>query len=175
MSALTEALVALGAGGLADARESPVGRSRLVWPPLTLPLLLFLGVLLLSLLGSRLAAAQRQGDRQVGLRSWRSSLVANEMDGRWTGRWFFVLLGTGALVALHGIYQFLFQVGPEGFVLFDRFMRAYGTFEQPNPYAGYLGLTLPLAVGLVVAWIASAWASRVRELVGCSGQPAPGC
>jgi len=29
-------------------------------------------------------------------------------------------------------------------------MRAYGTFEQPNPYGGYLGLTLPLALGLVV-------------------------
>jgi putative inorganic carbon (HCO3(-)) transporter len=61
------------------------------------------------------------------------------------------LLGTGLLVALHGIYQFLFQVGPEGFILFGRFMRAFGTFEQPNPYAGYLGLTLPLAVGLVMA------------------------
>jgi len=54
------------------------------------------------------------------------------------------------LAALQGIYQFLFQVGPEGFVLFDRFMRAYGTFEQPNPYGGYLGLTLPVALGLAV-------------------------
>jgi putative inorganic carbon (HCO3(-)) transporter len=56
-------------------------------------------------------------------------------------------------VALHGIYQFLFQIGPEGFVLFDRFMRAHGTFEQPNPYGGYLGLVLPLAAGLVMAGI----------------------
>ena len=60
-----------------------------------------------------------------------------------------VVLGTGAVVAAHGIYQFLFQIGPEGFVLIGRFMRAHGTFEQPNPYAGYLGLTLPLATGLL--------------------------
>jgi O-antigen ligase len=63
------------------------------------------------------------------------------------------MLGTGAVVALHGIYQFLFQVGPEGFVLFGRFMRAHGTFEQPNPFAAYLGLILPVALGLVAAAI----------------------
>ncbi len=78
-------------------------------------------------------------------------MVANEIDERWTRALVFVVLGTGALVALQGIYQFMFQVGPEEFVLFGRFMRAYGTFEQPNPYAGYLGLTLPLAAGLLAA------------------------
>lgn len=62
-----------------------------------------------------------------------------------------VLLGTGALAAVQGIAQFMFQLGPEEFVLFGRFMRAYGTFEQPNPYAGYLGLTLPVAVGMIFA------------------------
>ncbi len=30
------------------------------------------------------------------------------------------------------------------------FYRAYGTFEQPNPYAGYIGMTLALAVGVAV-------------------------
>jgi putative inorganic carbon (HCO3(-)) transporter len=30
-------------------------------------------------------------------------------------------------------------------------MRASGTFGQPNPYGGYLGLTLPLALGVVIA------------------------
>jgi O-antigen ligase len=54
-------------------------------------------------------------------------------------------------VALQGIYQFLFRVGPEAFLLFDRFMRAYGTFAQPNPYGAYLGLTLPVAAGLAIA------------------------
>ena len=63
-----------------------------------------------------------------------------------------LLLG-GALQGLLGIYQFIFQIGPDAFVLLDRFMRAAGTFDQPNPYAGYLGLTLPVAVSLALwAW-----------------------
>ena len=62
-----------------------------------------------------------------------------------------VMLLTGIVQAALGLYQFIFKVGPEGFLLFEgRFLRAYGTFGQPNPYAGYLGLVLPLALSLTV-------------------------
>ncbi|GAB4506249.1 MAG: O-antigen ligase family protein [Anaerolineales bacterium] len=71
----------------------------------------------------------------------------------------FVLLGA-ALEGLLGLYQFFRQAGPEGFVLLGRFMRAYGTFEQPNPYAGYLGLVFPLALALVLS-APAAW----REVI----------
>ncbi len=61
------------------------------------------------------------------------------------------LLVTGLFQAGVGIWQFgLRGEGPDHFaILDDRFYRAYGTFEQPNPYAGYLGITLPLALGLL--------------------------
>lgn len=123
------------------------------WPPMTLPLVLFLFVLCVSSLAS--TSLQHSVKELV---KWVEVLalyllVSNEVRGRWRGALVFVLLGAGSLAALHGIYQFLFQVGPEEFVLFGHFMRAHGTFEQPNPYGGYLGLTLPLAVGLVLAWI----------------------
>ncbi len=77
-------------------------------------------------------------------------------------RWLMVvLLGTGALQAFIGIWQFgLRGEGPEHFrILGGDFFRAYGTFEQPNPYAGYLGLTTALAVGMVigVAWDRLGW------------------
>jgi O-antigen ligase len=128
-----------------------IGRRQLhlYWPPLTLPLLAFLMILVASVL---VTASVEHSLKEIA--KWMEFLVlylfvANESDERWTKALIAVLLGTGALVALHGIYQFLFQIGPEGFVLFGRFMRAYGTFEQPNPYAGYLGLTLPVAVGLL--------------------------
>ncbi|MGC9333135.1 MAG: O-antigen ligase family protein, partial [Anaerolineae bacterium] len=125
------------------------------WPPLSLPLAAFVGVLLVS----SLSATSLQHSAKELLK-WLEVLilyvfVANEFDGRWARALIAVVMGTGALAALHGIYQFMFQVGPEGFVLFDRFMRAYGTFEQPNPYGGYLGLTLPLAVGMVVGVLRS--------------------
>ena len=58
------------------------------------------------------------------------------------------LLAGGVLQAMFGIYQFVFRIGPPNFLLLDRFMRAAGTFGQPNPYGGYLGLTLPVAVSL---------------------------
>lgn len=65
------------------------------------------------------------------------------------------LLAGGALQAALGIYQFVFRIGPPNFLLLDRFMRASGTFGQPNPYAGYLGLTLPVAAALFLHAISS--------------------
>ena len=124
---------------------------RVSWPPLTLPLAVFLGILCLTCLETTsLEHSLKEIVKWVEVLAFYV-LVANEMDADWSKALVFVFLGTGALAALQGIYQFLLQAGPEEFVLFGRFLRAYGTFEQPNPYAGYLGLTFPLAAGLVVA------------------------
>jgi O-antigen ligase len=60
------------------------------------------------------------------------------------------LLAAGALAAAQGWYQFLLRRGPEGFLVAERFIRAHGEFGQPNPYAGYLNLILPIIVALVV-------------------------
>lgn len=157
---LAEVLVALALGAWL-LRMIARQEIRWRWPPLSLPLLAFLGVLLLS----SLSALSLQHSLKEIIK-WVEVLalyvmVANELDGRWMRLLVAVMLGTGALAALHGVYQFLFQVGPEGFVLFGRFMRAHGTFEQPNPYAGYLGLILPLALGLAIA-AALPVAGRVR-------------
>ena len=63
------------------------------------------------------------------------------------------LLIAGALQALVGIYQFLRQVGPPEFILMGRYMRAAGTFEQPNPFGAYMGLVLPLAYSIIIAYV----------------------
>ncbi|MEN6479878.1 MAG: O-antigen ligase family protein [Anaerolineales bacterium] len=85
---------------------------------------------------------------ELGLLLWMAASLA---ERRWR-LWLAVgLLVGGALQALLGIRQFLLGIGPEGFLLLGRYMRAYGTFQQPNPYGGYLGLVLPLAYGLVIA------------------------
>ncbi|RMF03141.1 MAG: O-antigen ligase family protein [Chloroflexi bacterium] len=84
-----------------------------------------------------------------------------------------VILLTGVAQAALGLYQFVFKVGPDGFLLFDgRFLRAYGTFAQPNPYAGYLGLVLPLALSLTLwAFEASPSARSVKwAAFGSGGQ-----
>lgn len=59
-------------------------------------------------------------------------------------------LAAAAAEALLGALQFFLRIGPGHFLIAGIFMRAYGTFEQPNPYAGYLGLYLPLALALAL-------------------------
>src|SRR5205823_4521022 len=51
--------------------------------------------------------------------------------------------------ALLGIGQTLAHFGPASFAR-GGVLRASGTFDQPNPFAGYLNLTLPLLLAAVV-------------------------
>jgi putative inorganic carbon (HCO3(-)) transporter len=78
------------------------------------------------------------------------------------------LLATGVFQALVGMWQFgLQEEGPEHFaILGGDFYRAYGTFEQPNPYAGFLGLMLPLAAGVVIGLLAAALKKKQGERKG---------
>jgi len=71
------------------------------------------------------------------------------------------MLGAGITQAALGYVQFAFQLGPAAFA-HGRFLRAYGTFDQPNPYAGYLNMVLPLAVAL------AALAPTRRQKLGCA-------
>ena len=64
---------------------------------------------------------------------------------------------------LLGLIQTAAQLGPSGFVV-GGVMRAFGTFDQPNPYGGYLGLHLPfLLAGAIFSngsrrrWFAVLW------------------
>ncbi|UCC62083.1 MAG: O-antigen ligase family protein [Anaerolineae bacterium] len=132
------------------ARLLAYPQETLRWPPLTLSLLIFLGAALLSLPG---ALSLRYSLKE--LIKWTEVLglyvlTTNVLDRRRARTLVFCILLAGTASALHGWYQFFTRSGPEGFLLFGRFMRAYGTFEQPNPYAGYLGLIAPLALSLAL-------------------------
>lgn len=61
-----------------------------------------------------------------------------------------VLFLAGSLEALYGWYQFLLHVGPPGFEVAGRFIRAFGTFGQPNPFAAYVALVLTVAAGVLL-------------------------
>jgi putative inorganic carbon (HCO3(-)) transporter len=59
------------------------------------------------------------------------------------------IFATASLQALIGIYEARLRgVGPLGFRLYEGVYRAYGTFEQPNPFAGFVGMVLPIAIAL---------------------------
>jgi O-antigen ligase len=69
-------------------------------------------------------------------------------------RWVTAGVVAGATAqALLGIYQFVFAVGPEWFIVLGRFMRASGSFGQPNPFGGYLGLVLPVSASMALAGV----------------------
>ena len=70
------------------------------------------------------------------------------------------LFASGVLEVALGAYQFTYQAGPEPFILMGRFMRAYGTFEQPNPFGGFLGLVGALLAGLLLAVALDVWQKK---------------
>lgn len=55
-----------------------------------------------------------------------------------------------------GVVQTRLGVGPESFAISENLTRAFGTFEFPNPFAGYLEMALPMLVALGFA----VWRSR---------------
>ncbi len=130
------------------------------WPsaPLVWPLLLYLGAISLSLAQAwSLSAALPEFLKWVEILALYvavSAILPSQKRPRFLPSPFTVLLvsllGAGALEALLGIAQFLLRLGPPGFIVLGRFLRAYGTFAQPNPYAGYLGLIFPLALSLAL-------------------------
>jgi O-antigen ligase len=129
-----------------------VVRRRIELPraPLSLPLLALVGALALSLVN---AASYREGLPE--LVKWLQVLllygcVAAVLPPARSGWLIAGLLLAGIGQALLGLAQFITQTGPDAFVLLGRFMRAYGTFRQPNPYAGYLGLLAPFALSLTL-------------------------
>lgn len=90
---------------------------------------------------------------QIGLVAWfAASEIGRPHRARWVAA---AVLLAGLSQALIGIWQFgLRGQGPEHFEIVINLRgtllqayRAYGTFEQPNPFAGFLGLSLPLALG----------------------------
>lgn len=58
----------------------------------------------------------------------------------------FALLMSAAANAIVGLYIFLGGSGAEHLLILGRFFRAFGTFGQPNPFGGLMGMTLPLAL-----------------------------
>lgn len=141
--------------------------------PITVPLLIFIGAASLSLLN-----ALSIGYAAKELLKWVQMLLVTWLvvDLAGVHHWRVVvglILGAAVVQALIGAWQFgLRGDGPEHFMILDRFYRAYGTFEQPNPYGGFIGLILPLSLGLTLGalerWIApviSAWrASKAQRL-----------
>ncbi len=144
--------ILVGASAIAWASRG-VAERRLEWSPgpVQRALLAWLWVIGLSLLAS---ASLSAGLSETA--KWLEILLLAAITPAIAGggRARYVVWGVaaaGVVAALLGLYQFVTASGPPGFMLMGRFMRAYGTFRQPNPYAAHLGLSLPFAAGWALA------------------------
>ncbi len=134
--------------------------------PLNIPLFILFGAMLLSLLNALsigYAISELLKWAQVILLVWLVVLSFSERQMPLLLG--LVLLAAGVQAAV-GVWQFgLREIGPEHFkILGGRFYRAYGSFEQPNPYAGFMGLTAPIAIGLTLGALA-AWWQQLRPAI----------
>jgi putative inorganic carbon (HCO3(-)) transporter len=77
------------------------------------------------------------------------------------------LLCAGASQALFGLVQSALRIGPGHFMIGGVAMRAYGTFEQPNPFGGYMGLNVPLAMSLAFFGLPPGRARRAVGVIAC--------
>lgn len=124
---------------------------RLEWHGPAIVALIYASVLALSAL-----RAQDLGQAATEVIKWIEFaavlLVLPQMVVRASVRWIVAAIAAGATAqALLGIYQFVNGIGPEWFIVLGRFMRASGTFAQPNPFAGYLVVTLPVLLSVTLA------------------------
>jgi len=141
MFALT--LIAWSLGGLAR-REFTIPKS-----PLSIPLLIFTGWAAVTMLWApdlKLGLTEVVKWIEIVLAMWFTIDLARRRGIQWI---VVAVVLTMMLQAIIGIYEARWRgSGPLGFRLSEGVYRAYGTFEQPNPFAGFIGLGLPIVLAL---------------------------
>lgn len=133
---------------------------QLTFSPVVVALLVYVGALLLALYG-----AQNLGESVAEVFKWGETalviLLVHQMLPATKRQWLVAALLLGGIgQGLLGLYQFVYRIGPDWFIILGRFMRASGSFHQPNPYAGYLGLCLPVAASLALWYWHRLWQAR---------------
>lgn len=78
----------------------------------------------------------------IAIMIWHLSQSAR-FDWRWLA---FAVLVSAVANAVVGLYIFFGGSGADHLLILGRFFRAFGTFGQPNPFGGFMGIALPLAL-----------------------------
>lgn len=148
-------------------REEREAGGRYTLRPVDVALLVFLGVGAFSLAGAlslQYGLEELLKWLELGAVMWLVREEARNPQRR--NAVIAMVLLAGLVQAGIGIWQFAFRhTGPEEFLILGRFYRAYGSFEQPNPFAGFMGLLVPLALGLALGTTDEGRRTRGRWLL----------
>ncbi len=128
------------------------------WTPLYVPLLLFLTVIgLNAFFAASLTAWITEALKWVViLLAVMLMLDMCRFNRAW--EWIvFSLVIAGLANALIGIYIFFGGSGALHLIVNERFFRAFGTFGQPNPFGGFLGLLAPVAAMAAYGYALRVW------------------
>ncbi len=142
---LTQVLVFCG-GAAVLMQAAIAGRLRIRWDAWRRPLLLFMLALILST--TQATDLKLSIKELLKLGEWLLTylLVLSYVDTPARLRRVLLLLVLAALSqGLLGLAQTVAHAGPTSFVRAGA-LRASGTFDQPNPFAGFLNFTLPLVL-----------------------------
>jgi putative inorganic carbon (hco3(-)) transporter len=80
------------------------------------------------------------------------------LSERFNWQWLiYALLASAVANAIVGLYIFFGGSGADHLVIGGRFFRAFGTFGQPNPFGGFMGISLPLSIMGVYSQLSIIW------------------
>ncbi|MGH2537794.1 MAG: O-antigen ligase family protein, partial [Candidatus Promineifilaceae bacterium] len=116
--------------------------------PLNRPLALFLALSAISLwdaVSLSLGLKEWLKWAELALVMWLVVSLAGRRAVRWLAA---AALAAGLSQAVIGIWQFgLRGTGPDHFEILNGYYRAFGTFQQPNPFGGFMALSAAMALG----------------------------
>lgn len=147
---ITEGVVALAVAAFL-ARQLTFEHGTWRRGPLLVPMGVFMGAMLLSVF-----KAEDQLQSLKELVKWLEFITIywvalNVFRTPRKLAWFLAFLTLGALTEVAiGAAQVVLRLGPPEFLIGGAILRAYGTFGQPNPFAGYLNLVLPILLGVAL-------------------------
>jgi len=139
---------------------------RLVWSPIYIPLLVFIVITGLTAFNAlSIGAWMSEWLKWVQMLVIVAVALSLARDGRW--KWLlFLLILSGLANALVGLYEFLGGSGALHLLINNRFFRAFGTFGQPNPFGGFMGLLAPIALMAVLAYAIRFWRKPSWQALG---------
>lgn len=127
-----------------------IARQQLLLPDVRSPIVVALAVYLVSLVPGGFFA-QSLGMWINEFTKWFIvvAIVVYVMNIAHGQRWKYVIFGVLVAASVNvivGIYIFFGGSGALHLLVNDRFFRAFGTFGQPNPFGGFMGLAAPLGL-----------------------------